>query len=115
MNGQEAEEYACLYLIEQGLLCCAKNYRSKMGEIDLIMRDKDVIVFVEVRYRTYATHGKSVESIVGYKKMRIIKTATLYLIQNKLFNKVPCRFDVIALAPGKDKPTLEWIKNAFHA
>lgn len=109
-RGQQAEELACAYLIQQGLQLVAKNYRTKMGEIDLLMMDKDALVFIEVRYRQSKNFGSGMETVTYTKQKKLIKTAQYYLQQQRLTDKVPCRFDIIDISNHTD---IEWIKNAF--
>lgn len=109
--GSQAEQYAEHYLQEQGLKFVTRNYRCRYGEIDLIMQDQESIVFVEVRYRDKETHGSGVETITRSKKSKLLKTATVYLIEQKLWEKIPCRFDVISLASPNQE--ILWIKDAF--
>lgn len=112
--GIETEELAYRYLIQQGLKLITRNYRCKLGEIDLIMRDKETIVFVEVRYRKQKTFGSSIESIDYFKQKKLIKTASYYLQTQQLYNTQACRFDVMAIAKQADTFKLEWLKNAFQ-
>lgn len=81
-----------------------------MGEIDLIMKDGEELVFVEVRYRHRNTHGISAETVTYTKQKRLLRTAKAYLQKRNLFDKIPCRFDVIAI----DGQQTRWIKNAFQ-
>ena len=111
-TGAQAEAHAEAFLLQQGLVKCAKNYRCKLGEIDLIMRDRDVLVFVEVRLRTHQAFANAAESVTIRKQQKIIKTARYYLQEHGLTDSVNCRFDVIAFS---DKGTPEWIKDAFSA
>lgn len=111
--GDRAEDLALQFLIEKGLRLLAKNYTLKTGEIDLIMEDKDQVVFVEVRYRSSKTHGGAAASILKGKRKRIIQTATLYLQFNNWLYKRSSRFDVIAIDKPGDIPVLNWYKNAF--
>jgi|WetSurMetagenome_2_1015567.scaffolds.fasta_scaffold155281_2 putative endonuclease len=108
--GQKAEQKARTYLISQGLQLIVTNYRCKYGEIDLIMLDVDVYVFVEVRCHKDEGYGNSIDSVTKSKQRRIIKAAKSYLQQEQLYDKVSCRFDVIAV---QTDGTMEWIKNAF--
>lgn len=111
--GRLAEDQACDYLIQKGLQFVTRNYQCKGGEIDLIMRDKQELVFTEVRYRTHREFGNSLESVTYQKQKKIIKTAQFYLTQHRLMEKIACRFDVIALS--NINPTdIVWIKNAFQ-
>lgn len=109
--GLAAEEIARDYLIEQGMKWVESNYLCRLGEIDLIMRDKDYLVFVEVRSRVSAAYGGAIESITYGKQQKLLRTASLYLLVNKLHDKVAVRFDVVCIE-GKP-PRLNWISNAF--
>ena len=123
--GQAAENLACRYLQDQGLHLIERNYRCKRGEIDLVMRDADSVVFVEVRYRRNHRFGSGAESVNRYKQAKLTATALHYLQSNKAAAKSPARFDVISItlqgmprdiqgAPG-DTAEIQWIKNAFDA
>lgn len=109
-SGAQAEARAEAYLVAQGLVKHAKNYRCKLGEIDLIMQHKDTLVFVEVRLRTHQAFANAAESVTIHKQRKIIKTAQFYLQEHRLTDKANCRFDVIAFSDN-DQP--EWIKDAF--
>ncbi len=111
--GFAAEDLARNYLGSQGLTWVESNYRCRMGEIDLIMRDKEYLVFVEVRARTSIAYGGGVQSITPGKRQKLLRTATLYLQTKKLYDKQPCRFDVLSLDGAS--PQITWIKNAFGA
>lgn len=108
--GDEAEMLAAAHLEKHGLRLVERNYRCRHGEIDLIMRDGDTLVFVEVRLRTNAKFGGAAESITQQKQGKILQAARHYLAgQRKL---PPCRFDAVLLG-GLDTGTIEWLKNAF--
>lgn len=111
--GQQAENAACAYLTKQGLSLVTRNYRCYHGEIDLIMRDQDDIVFVEVRSRRRTDFGTALESINQAKIIKLTKAASHFLQAKKWHNKVSSRFDVIAIHPIAGHMQLEWIKNAF--
>lgn len=112
-TGRRAEQLAELYLGKQGLRLRKRNYRCRGGEIDLIMEHGNTLVFVEVRYRTHRTFGGAVESIDRRKQQRLIHAAQHYLQRHQ--DDVPCRFDVIAISPGKGtQPHLQWITNAIE-
>ena len=108
--GFAAEKYASDYLQKQGLKLVESNYSCRVGEIDLIMRDGEFLVFIEVRARTVATYGNALESVNYFKQKKLIKAASYYLLTKKQTNS-PCRFDVFAL--DGVKPTISWVKNAF--
>lgn len=111
--GKKAEQEALIFLQHQGLKFIKQNFQCYFGEIDLIMRDKDVIVFVEVRMRSRHDYGNALESITRYKINKLVKTANLFLQIENLYNKVSSRFDVITMQLRENKIQLEWIKNAF--
>lgn len=110
-KGFVAEAHAKDYLTQQGLVWRVSNYRCRLGEIDLIMQDQEYIVFVEVRARSSSAYGNAVDSVTYAKQKKLLKTATLYLLTNNLYDTHPCRFDVLSLQGIP--PQIEWIKNAF--
>lgn len=110
-SGSLAELQARDYLVAQGLKWVSSNFRCSMGEIDLLMRDGSYLVFVEVRARASAVYGGAVASITRSKKQKLIKTASLYLMINKLQDKQPIRFDVLGIEGVP--PAITWIKDAF--
>lgn len=109
-KGQEAEAQACRHLQQQGLALIERNYRCRQGEIDLIMRDRQSTVFVEVRYRSNPTFGGAAAGVDCRKQAKLIAAAGHYLQQHPALAQQPARFDVIAIAPG----ALEWIRDAFQ-
>ena len=110
--GLAAEQRARDYLMRRGLQLIESNYHSRFGEIDLILRDGDVLVFAEVRMRGSNTFGGARASITAAKQAKLIKTASQYLMR---FSRPPaCRFDAVLLGAANDD-TIEWIKNAFSA
>lgn len=116
--GQQAERMARRHLETQGLIFITQNYRCRRGEIDLIMRDKSTIVFVEVRYRSNNNHGSSAESVTVQKQQRVIMSAEHYLHKHTDLRRHSCRFDVVALCQDSKNPAtlhINWIKHAFNA
>lgn len=107
--GQAAEQLAATFLQKQGLTLLEKNFRTTYGEIDLIMREEKILVFVEVRLRSNAKFGGAGMSINQSKQTKLSKTAEHYL---QIHGNMACRFDVI-LMHALDVSTVEWIKNAF--
>lgn len=110
-DGKAAELIAAAHLQSNGLTLLESNYRCRFGEIDLIMRDAEEIVFVEVRLRTNTNFGGAAASITTSKKQKLTRTAEMYLLQH---GRAPCRFDAVlldALAPSN----IHWLKNAFEA
>jgi len=108
--GQAAERKAYYYLQRQGLKLIKRNYRCRMGEIDLIMRDYNAIVFVEVRMRTSSLFGQSIETVHYQKQQRIIKAAQCFLLQRFQYRHLNGRFDVVGI---DNHSKITWIKNAF--
>ena len=115
-RGQDAELACCNYLQQQGLKLLAKNYHGRRGELDLVMRDDNTVVFVEVRYRKSNTYGGALESITTSKQEKLRMTAEQYLQQETELKYG--RFDVVAMSEKVQNkgPTIysfEWIKDAF--
>lgn len=110
-KGRIAEENALAYLKAQGLKLITQNYRCRLGEIDLIMRDKDVLVFIEVRSRISTQFGGGIASVTYTKRQKIIKAATLYMLEHQKYDQFALRFDVISI-DGKSA-SINWIKDAF--
>lgn len=111
-RGKFAEEAAFKYLKGQGLKAIAKNYSCKCGEIDLIMRDEDTLVFVEVRLRKSQSYGDGAASVTQSKQHRIILAAQWYLKINR-FSDPPCRFDVVSVGFKAQQVEISWIRDAF--
>lgn len=111
-TGAHAEKLAAQYLQQQGLKLLQTNYHCRFGEIDLILKDGDTHVFVEVRLRSSAAFGGAAASIDARKQAKLLKTAQFYLSELKRIP--PCRFDAVLLQSA-DLQQIEWIKNAFTA
>ncbi|MEM7402256.1 MAG: YraN family protein [Pseudomonadota bacterium] len=109
-RGNIAEDQACEFLQKQGLKLIEKNYTCRTGEIDLIMQDKQALVFVEVRYRAKNEYGSALDSVDQHKIKKLISAANHY-ITNQYIDQ-PMRFDVIGF-DASNKPN--WVKNAFSA
>lgn len=114
-TGRQAEQLACRHLTRHGLTLITSNYRCKHGEIDLIMRHDDMVVFIEVRYRRHARYGSALESVTPVKQQRLIRTARHWLQHNLHEHTKAMRFDVISLQPQHDnQPEVIWIQDAFQ-
>lgn len=115
--GNAYEQLAADYLRAQGLELISSNYQCKLGEIDLIMKAREVLVFVEVRYRLRSDFMSPVVSINARKQLKLIRTAQVYLKQHRLTDSVPCRIDVIGITAAQcgDGYHFEWITNAIQA
>lgn len=107
--GSDNERQACAFLQGKGLRLLERNYRCRRGEIDLVMRDRDTLVFVEVRYRSSMRFGTPAETVDIHKQRKLAAAAAHYL-QCRPTN-LPCRFDVIAVSGTNH---IDWIRSAFH-
>jgi putative endonuclease len=107
--GAEKERLACRFLEARGLRLVARNHRCRLGEIDLVMTDGGVLVFVEVRYRRSARFAAPAETVGPRKRQRLAAAAGHYLQQHP--TRRPCRFDVLAIT-GPD--AIDWIQDAFR-
>ena len=110
--GEQTEQLACEYLQKQKLKLVIKNYHCPRGEIDLIMRDQQNLIFVEVRYRKNINFGTPAESIDSHKLNRIKTAINHYTMTNNL-GYLPCRIDVIGLQGNLEQPNIQWIKNVI--
>jgi putative endonuclease len=108
-SGARAEDIACRYLERQGLVVLRRNWRCRFGEIDLVLREGETIVFVEVRLRTRADYGGAAESIHAAKRARLFAAARAYLARSR---EPQCRFDAVLL-DRLDPGRVEWIRNAL--
>ena len=113
--GRQAEDLALRYLQKQDLTLLERNFRSRFGEIDLIMRQNNTIIFVEVRARKTAAFLHPAESVDYRKRDKIRKTSQVYMHKTAAWNRFDMRFDVIALTGSMGSPgmKIDWIKAAF--
>ncbi|MDD5156361.1 MAG: YraN family protein [Candidatus Omnitrophica bacterium] len=111
--GNLGEEAALEFLKASGYKILARNYKSKLGEIDIIAADKDTVCFIEVKARASDRFGLPQEALSGFKQRQISKAALGFLKDKKLLEK-RARFDVIALTYQKGSPKIELIKDAFE-
>lgn len=108
-NGSRAEDSALEYLKAKGLKPVARNYTAtRIGEIDLVMREGSTLVFVEVRLRRNPNFGSGAETITTAKQNRIIRTALHYLQAEKPLPFTECRFDVVSIGES-----IDWLPGAF--
>ena len=107
-RGRQAEERALVYLAQQGLQFVERNFTCRWGEIDLIMRHKQTLVFIEVRYRTHHSFGDAAASVSLAKQTRLWRSAEHYL---QRFVQLPlCRFDLVAF----DGEKLSWLQDVIQ-
>ena len=107
--GADKEQLAARYLVDNGYTVLERNFRNKTGEIDIIAKKDNYIVFVEVKYRSNNIYGYAVEAVNYRKKQIIMHVAQFYMATRYKSCDIPCRFDVI----GIDGETVTHIKNAF--
>jgi len=112
-RGDVAEVLACRYLEARGLVLVTRNFRCRLGELDLVMRDGPQVVFVEVRSRVNRRYGRPIETITPTKQKRLLRAAAYYL--QKTACTAPCRFDAVGITSENGVDTVEWINNAFQA
>lgn len=110
--GKEGEELALKFLKKNGYRILEKNYRTVFGEIDIIARDKDIIVFIEVKTRADDSFGNPFEAVTYKKREKIRKVALCYL--KKIRKEPPSRFDVLSINIEDGKKQIEHIKDAFE-
>ena len=116
-QGKDAETACWVYLKSHGLKLIDQNFSCRQGEIDIIMTDNKMLVFVEVRFRKNDSFGGGLESITPAKQNKLRKTAELYLQQNNQHKNA--RFDVVSMSKNtqtsnnKQEYIFEWITNAF--
>jgi putative endonuclease len=110
LAGTRAEKLAAQFLAARGLTIVERNFRRRCGEIDLVARHGDTLVFVEVRLRRSRGYGGAAASITAAKRARLVAAANLYLA--RLRDAPPCRFDAILL-DALDPARIEWLTNVI--
>ncbi len=114
--GGHAESLACDYLERHGLELILRNYRRRLGELDLVLRDGDTLVIAEVRTRGRDDFGGAAASIDAFKQRRIVRAAQQLLQQRRDLAGMCARFDVVVVHDTDAKePRVEWIRHAFSA
>ncbi len=114
-TGYGYERYAAKWLEARGLTIIARNFRCRLGEIDLVARQGGTVVFVEVRARRSSRFASAAASVDHRKQQRLLRTAQVYLRKHPAAAQAPCRFDVIAIQPRQcpAPPEVRWIRSAF--
>lgn len=113
-RGARVEAAARTLLLRAGLRELALNAHFRLGELDLVMRDGDALVFVEVRYRRDPRFGGGAASVDARKRRRIATAAQAFLLAHPAWADAPCRFDVIEADGDPAAPRLHWLKDAFR-
>jgi len=107
--GQAAELAAVDFLKSQGVVILLRNFRLRLGELDIVARDGDTLIIVEVRKRSSNRFGGAAASVDARKRIKIQRTAALLLEKRPALRAMPVRFDVVAITPTG----IDWIKHAF--
>ncbi len=112
--GQRAEDIAAEFLNAQGVVVLERNYRRRLGELDIIARDGDVLIIAEVRTRSSERYGGAAASVNGRKQQRLVRAAAQLLQQRRDFSHLRVRFDVLAVSEaGAGSPKVQWLQHAF--
>ena len=109
------EQRACAELQRAGLKLLDRNYTTRYGELDLVMLDRDTVVFVEVRHRLTNSHGNAAATVTASKQAKLIQTAGLWLSHHPRYANHPCRFDVVSYDGPADSAAMAWWRRAFEA
>ena len=113
--GRQGEDLACRELRRRGYAILARRFRTRHGEIDIVARDGDVLVFVEVKARSSRGFGGAVGAVTPRKRRQVMAMAQRYMARVGWAAR-PCRFDVVAVqADGREAPDVTLIRNAFGA
>ena len=111
--GAQGEDLACRYLEANGCRIAARNYHaSRAAELDIVAKEKNTLLFVEVKTRFSPAAGRGREAVTPAKQRHIRYAAQYYMMQNRLTD-IPCRFDVVEITLWGDVPEIVWLKNAF--
>jgi putative endonuclease len=112
--GKSGEDAAVSELERRGYAILERRYRSQQGEIDIVARDGDTIVFIEVKAKETAEFGTAAEAVTPRKQRKVISVAVDYLARHRL-TRSPCRFDVVAIDGIGDQAVLTYYRGAFSA
>jgi putative endonuclease len=111
-RGHAVEARVAEALSAAGLEIVARNVALAGGELDLVAREADTLVFVEVRSRSTDALGGPLETVDAVKRAKIVRAATAWLVREGLWDRVAVRFDVVGVT-GEGEDALEWIRDAF--
>lgn len=111
--GRSGESLAQTYLCERGLVPVEINYLCKLGEIDLVMRHGDTLVFVEVRQRRNTLYGSPLETVSVAKQHKLRRAAEHYLLARRIPHNQALRFDVVGIVGSGAGAQIDWVQNAF--
>jgi putative endonuclease len=115
VSGHNAEQHALRFLRKNGLILITKNFRCRHGEIDLIMRQEQCIVIVEVRYRKHSRFASAAATVDPRKQAKLLRTTAMFLRQHTAYSACSVRFDVVAFDQVQDDNCrIQWIQDAFR-
>ena len=107
---------AARYLHRQGLEVLVERYRCRAGEIDIVCRQRELLVIVEVRYRGAGSLSRAIETVDYRKRQRIVRATQHFLLRHPGWQRAPVRFDVVAIDGHHDgELRVEWVQSAFDA
>ncbi len=115
LAGDRFEQQACEALVRAGLSVITRNFNTRFGELDLVMRDGAAVVFVEVRFRRSLRFGGAIASVTRTKQARLIRAAQCFLIAHPVHARRPCRFDVVGFHGEGSSEDMQWLRAAFEA
>lgn len=117
-RGDYGEQVTCDYLFERGYEIVARNYRKRVGEIDLIATDKQTLTFVEVKTRKFGSLTDGIDSVTRDKQRKLVRTAKAFLSENPQLLNLSIQFDVAIVTVTTDEAPrlleLEYLSNAFN-
>jgi putative endonuclease len=111
--GRYGEQLACDELARRGYTVVERRYRKRAGELDIVAKHRDYVVFIEVKARRDRSFGDPEEAVTLQKQQKMVQMATDFLVRNHL-QEVPCRFDVVAINTETDPPTISILEDAFR-
>ena len=109
--GRQAEQWAYRHLLDHGLRPLARNFRSRGGEIDLIMLDKECLAFIEVRYRSTSRFADPLLTVDYHKQRKLVRTAMLFISRHRRYANHVMRFDVVGI---EGDGAIRWMRDAFR-
>lgn len=112
--GRRAEIIALRYLKSSGLTEVTTNFQCRMGEIDLVMKEGNCLVFAEVRFRKHNRFTTAAGSVDQRKQRKLMRAAAAFLVRHPEYGSCTVRFDVVGLDRSGDQTRLEWIRDAFR-
>ena len=107
--GEEKEGIAKQYLETKGLIVLKMNYRCRQGEIDIVARENECLIFAEVKYRSTTRCGRAAEAVTVQKQRKICRVSDVYRYQHRIPEEQTIRYDVVAI----DGENIHWYQNAF--